>query len=361
MPEPGVRRGLAVGHLVDDRHDLVDRDREAEPDGAALVGARGARGLDGGVDADHVPVEVDQRAAAVAGVDRRVGLDGRVDRAVALASPTPRRRAGSSALTMPLVTVDSRPNGEPIATTPWPTARSEDLPIVAGVRPLTFSAWITAVSVSGSVPRTLALAEVPSLKETEMLPEPPAIATTWLLVRIWPSELRMMPEPEPASCGPDTSILTTDGSTSWATCSTEPVGRGLVGAVHHLRGGARGGRPTRALEPVVLPHWSQAAAPATPAAPPTSSDVATTEAAKADRPLRRVVVGPPGGVGGGPPAGGHRVRRRVRRGSGRPFARRRDGGGVGHDSEDVDPVCDVPETSLGGGEEVRRSLWGWVS
>ncbi|GAB3780355.1 hypothetical protein GCM10027601_07790 [Nocardioides ungokensis] len=56
-------------------------------------------------------------------------------------------------------------------------------------------------------------------------------------------------------------------------------------------------------EPVV-PHWSQAAAPATPAAPPTSREAVTTEAAKADRPLRRVVVGPPGGVGGGPPAGG---------------------------------------------------------
>ena len=40
----------------------------------------------------------------------------------------------SSALTMPLVTVASRPNGEPIATTPSPTPRLADLPIVAGVR-----------------------------------------------------------------------------------------------------------------------------------------------------------------------------------------------------------------------------------
>ena len=36
---------------------------------------------------------------------------------------------------MPLVTVASRPNGEPIATTPWPTWRLEEWPIVAGVRP----------------------------------------------------------------------------------------------------------------------------------------------------------------------------------------------------------------------------------
>ena len=33
--EPGVGRGLALAHLVDDRHDLVDRDREAEADRAA--------------------------------------------------------------------------------------------------------------------------------------------------------------------------------------------------------------------------------------------------------------------------------------------------------------------------------------
>ena len=39
-------------------------------------------------------------------------------------SPTSTGR--SSALTMPLVTVDSRPNGEPIATTAWPTSRSPD-------------------------------------------------------------------------------------------------------------------------------------------------------------------------------------------------------------------------------------------
>ena len=43
----------------------------------------------------------------------------------------------SSALTMPLVTVESRPNGAPKATTSWPTSRLADLPIVAGVRPLT--------------------------------------------------------------------------------------------------------------------------------------------------------------------------------------------------------------------------------
>ena len=81
---------------------------------------------------------------------------------------------------------------------------------------------MTAVSVSGSVPTMVALAWVPSLKATSISPESPAMAATWLLVRIWPSDDRMMPEPEPAPSGPDTSIFTTDGSTFWATCSTEP-------------------------------------------------------------------------------------------------------------------------------------------
>ncbi len=121
-------RGLAVGHLVDDRQDLVDRDREAEADRAARAVGSVAGGADRGVDADDVAVEVDQRAAAVAGVDRRVGLDGRV--VVLLPSPSEPTLTGRfSALTMPLVTVDSRPNGEPIATTPWPTSRSPDLPM----------------------------------------------------------------------------------------------------------------------------------------------------------------------------------------------------------------------------------------
>ena len=77
-----------------------------------------------------------------------------------------------SALTMPLVTVDSRPNGEPMATTAWPIFSSSDEPIVAGVRPETSSAWMTAVSVSTSVPSTVASAVVPSLNET--LSEPPS-------------------------------------------------------------------------------------------------------------------------------------------------------------------------------------------
>src|SRR4051794_38269845 len=53
----------------------VDRDREADADVAAAAAAR----LDLRVDADHAPGGVEQRAAGVAGVDRRVGLDDAVD------------------------------------------------------------------------------------------------------------------------------------------------------------------------------------------------------------------------------------------------------------------------------------------
>ena len=92
----------------------------------------------------------------------------------------------------------------------------------AGVRPDTSWAWMTAVSVSGSVPTISAGAVVPSSKETRISPPLAATSTTWLLVRIRPSAVRMMPEPVPEPSAPDTSIWTTDGSTSAATDSTEP-------------------------------------------------------------------------------------------------------------------------------------------
>ena len=188
-----------------------------------------------------------------------------------------------SALTMPLVTVDSSPNGEPIATTSWPTSRLPDLPMVAGVRSLTPSALISAVSVSGSVPSTVASAVEPSLNATEMLPPSPAASTTWLLVRISPSELRMMPEPEPAPWAPATLIFTTDGSTSWATCSTEPL---AAGASPRSTTAEAFGDDVDRSAPLGL-HSFQPAAPAMPAPAPTTSEAATTDAANAPGRRRR--------------------------------------------------------------------------
>src|SRR5829696_6614208 len=116
-----------------------------------------------------------------------------------------------------------------------------------------------------------ALASEPSLNETLSSPDPPATATTWLFVRILPSRLRMIPEPEPWPFGPLTLIMTTEGSTLWATFSIEPVAAACA---------------------VVPPVWVstgedrtsscvdvQTAAPPAPAAPPTSRLAATTVAA----------------------------------------------------------------------------------
>ena len=99
---------------------LVDRDGEAEPDVAGWCCR--AQGQDRGVDPDHPGAGIDQRAAGVARVDRRVGLDGvdvrgRRVRVVAR-SPPP---AGCRAETMPWVTVPGSPSGEPTAITGSPT------------------------------------------------------------------------------------------------------------------------------------------------------------------------------------------------------------------------------------------------
>ena len=96
------------------------------------------------------------------------------------------------------------------------------MPSEAGLASETSSAWITATSVNGSVPMTVAFAVVPSLKFTVIEPLSPAPATTWLLVRILPSLLSTMPDPEPAPELLDTFTFTTEGSTAWATFSTVP-------------------------------------------------------------------------------------------------------------------------------------------
>ena len=64
----GPHDRAVLDELVGDDHHHVDRNREAD----AFVAAAGAG--DGRVDADHFAAEVEQRAAAVAGVDGGIGL-----------------------------------------------------------------------------------------------------------------------------------------------------------------------------------------------------------------------------------------------------------------------------------------------
>ena len=123
--------------------------------------------------------------------------------------------------TMPEVTVADSPSGQPMATTGWPTDRSAELPSTAGVRPETPSALITARSSVAVVPTTVADAVVPSLNRTSRVVAP---STTWLLVRIRPSAVRMTPEPSPPLCAELASTDTVDGSTLAATSWTEPAG-----------------------------------------------------------------------------------------------------------------------------------------
>src|ERR1700758_3522373 len=124
------------------------------------------------------------------------------------------------ALMIPVVTVPDKPSGDPIATTGWPTRRSDEEPIVMGVRPEIPCTRITAISLVGSAPTTVNGAVRPSENVTVVFgggppgppggppgppgappgappgpPGPPpgfaAAATTWLLVRISPSADRM--------------------------------------------------------------------------------------------------------------------------------------------------------------------------
>src|SRR3954453_2803416 len=155
-----------------------------------------------------------------------------------------------------------------MATTFSPTSTLPDRPMLADFSPETPSALITARSVTGSVPTTVAFLADPSLKLTEIWPPWPATATTWLFVRISPFELITMPEPEPASCAPCTLILTTDGSTDFATASTElAVGAtSLRFTTDELVSGA-----ADVLDELLVTASStagKAAARATPASPP---------------------------------------------------------------------------------------------
>ena len=82
-----------------------------------------------------------------------------------LASP-PAETGRFNALMMPVVTVPSRPSGDPIATTPWPTRKLAEEPRLIGVRPETPSARTTAISLAGSVPTTVKGAVRPSANVT---------------------------------------------------------------------------------------------------------------------------------------------------------------------------------------------------
>ena len=86
-----------------------------------------------------------------------------------------------SALTMPVVTVWSSPNGLPIAITPSPTSTAEESASSSGLSAdAGASTSITARSVDGSVPTTLAEYVLPfaNLTETDSAPS----TTCWFVI-----------------------------------------------------------------------------------------------------------------------------------------------------------------------------------
>ena len=73
------------------------------------------------------------------------------------------------------------------------------------------------MSVFGSVPVTLALADRPSEKFTWTVPPAPTSATTWLLVTMYPLASKMTPDPSPVRL----RMSTTLGFTAAAMSASE--------------------------------------------------------------------------------------------------------------------------------------------
>src|SRR5881397_2486679 len=119
-------------------------------------------------------------------------LPGLIDASVWMKSsygPSPITRP--VALTMPVVTVCSSPNGLPIAITGSPTWRREESPSGITGSPVA-STLRSAMSVFGSRPRSRPGSSRPSASVTLISVAP---STTWLLVTMKPAELITKPEP----------------------------------------------------------------------------------------------------------------------------------------------------------------------
>src|SRR5215207_6801766 len=188
---------------------------------------------------------------------------------------------------MPEVTVPASPNGEPIATTSWPTTATSERPNCTGgaSRPTT---WTTARSYAGDRPTSRAVAVAPLSVTTWIEPPRAAAATTWLFVRMWPEPSITKPEPVALeSSAPSTFSWTTLGSRLAATAETEPL-RTLGSAVPTPMAG-----PGWSSTGLALPSATTLTAAPAPATRPTSR--ATRAANAMSRPLRgpdAMVYGP---------------------------------------------------------------------
>src|SRR4051794_22439220 len=178
-------------------------------------------------------------------------------------------------MTTPVVVVLDRPSGLPIAMTGSPTRTWEESANVAGTRSFG-GCWmaITARSVAGAVPTTVALYVRPSARTTEMVvPEPAPAATTWLLVSTRPAVSRTTPDPwPPLPSAAWTRTETTLGFTAAAVATqfgavVLPLTSGaLCCAVADEEVAALAGLP-KALRAPAVPRLARTAAPAATATP----------------------------------------------------------------------------------------------
>jgi hypothetical protein len=135
-----------------------------------------------------------------------------------ISRPVRARNERPSAEITPVVTVDSKPSGLPIATASWPRRKRLESPSVAAGRLRTAPARSSARSVSGSSPSSRASMLRPSGSVSRNSRAP---STTWLLVSTSPSGEMTTPEPTPPR--PPAlarSTRTTAGPTRSATAMT---------------------------------------------------------------------------------------------------------------------------------------------
>ena len=129
-----VDRLAGLDQLLGDVLRLVDRDREAEADGARLAGAEPPLPVDW--IAELMPMTAPR--ASSSGPPELPGLiEASVCRALMYEllppEPSPEATGRFFALMMPVVTVLDRPNGAPIAIVESPTATLSELPRASGV------------------------------------------------------------------------------------------------------------------------------------------------------------------------------------------------------------------------------------
>ena len=156
VAQPRRHRGLLRGDTDEGAAHAAVADQFAEHEACGVGGDRKADALRAhdhrGVDADDLAARRHQRSARIAGIERGVGLDQVVDQAAACCDRSER----PSAETTPVVTVDSKPSGLPMAITNWPRLRLLELPSGAAGRVTGWSTRISARSVSGSSPTSRA-------------------------------------------------------------------------------------------------------------------------------------------------------------------------------------------------------------